>query len=116
VPALSPHHHPHTLAKLDGRTKEARLLRRIREELVAHVGGSPSPPQRLMIERAASLSLRIALMDQKFTETGTTTDVDARSYLAWSNTLTRLMRHLGLKGASQQPPSLQDYLAAKTAA
>ena len=69
-----------------------------------------------MIERAANLSLRIALMDQKFTESDATTDVDARSYLAWSNTLTRLMRHLGLNGPADRAPSLQDYLAAKTAA
>ena len=40
---------------------------------------------------------------------------DSRTYLAWSNSLTRTLRELGLKGAADKPPALQDYLAARSA-
>lgn len=111
--AISPHCIPHTLAKLDGRTREARLMRQVRQELTQHCGGNPSATQRALIERAVNLTVRIAAMDQRFAETGTQTEHDARTYLAWSNTLTRTMRHLGLKGAAAAAPSLANYLATR---
>ena len=49
----------HSIAKLDGRTREARRLKQINADLVQHVGGTPSPPQRIMINRAAVLLLRL---------------------------------------------------------
>jgi hypothetical protein len=75
------------MAKLDQRTKEARLMRETRAALVAHVGGKPSAVQSAMIERACQLTLRIVAMDRKFAETGAQTDHDSRTYLAWSNSL-----------------------------
>lgn len=51
---------PATLTKLDGRTKEGVLLRRMQVELTAHIGGKPSITQRLLIVRAAVLALRCA--------------------------------------------------------
>lgn len=56
---------PFTLAKLDGRTREAALMRRVRAELTAYVGGSPTFPQRSLIDRAAILALRMAQIDEK---------------------------------------------------
>jgi hypothetical protein len=47
TPAIGPYCRPLALAKLDGRTKEAALMRRVRAELTAHVGGTPSFPQRV---------------------------------------------------------------------
>jgi hypothetical protein len=97
---LSRYSAPNALAKLDGRTREARLMQQVRNELTEHVGGSPSATQRALIERAVNLSVRIAVMDQRFAETATQTEHDSRTYLAWSNTLTRTMRSLGLNGPS----------------
>lgn len=113
MPALSPHSSQTTLAKLDGRTREARLMQQVRKELTDHVGGSPSATQRALIERAVNISVRLAVMDQRFAETKTQTEHDSRTYLAWSNSLTRTMRSLGLKGASNRTPTLADYLAQK---
>ena len=110
---IRPPYRPVALAKLDQRTKEARLMRETRAALVAHVGGKPSAVQSAMIERACQLTLRIVAMDRKFAETGEQTDHDSRTYLAWSNSLTRTLRQLGLKGAATEPPSLADYLAAR---
>lgn len=113
---IGPYSRPHVLAKIDGRTKEARLLRETRAELAQHVGGNPSATQRALIERAAQLSLRIALIDQRFAETSTQTEHDSRTYLAWSNSLSRTMRELGVHAAPARPKTLEQIFAAKAAA
>jgi hypothetical protein len=100
------------LAKLDQRTKEARLLRATVRDLTRHVGGHPSATQRALIERAAWLTLHVAQLDAKATATGGMTDHSARQYLAWSNSLTRTLRQLGLKGAAERAPTLAEVIAA----
>lgn len=112
---LPPYSRPNALAKIDGRTREARLMREARAELVAHVGGTPSATQRVLIERAVQLTLQIAMLDAKQAGGGLT-EHDGRTYLAWTNTLTRLMRQLGMTGAAQRPRSLADHIAARAAA
>jgi hypothetical protein len=116
MPALGPYSRPSVLAKLDGRTREARLLAEVRADLTAHVGGSPSATQRRMIERCAWLSLWVAQLDAKAIEGGGLTDHDHRTYLAWSAALTRMLRQLGWKGASAKRPSLAEHLAARAGA
>jgi hypothetical protein len=99
MPKLGPYNSNATLTKLDGRTREARLVKSLRTELAAHVGGKPSTAQHALIEQAVQIRLRLALMDRKFSENDILTDHDSRTYLAWSNSLSRLMRQLGLKAA-----------------
>ena len=111
--AIGPYCRSSTLAKIDGRTREARLMQTTRAELVAHVGGKPSATQRALIEQACQLALRIATMDRKFAETGEQTEHDSRVYLAWANTFSRLLRQLGLAAAPARVPTLQEYLAEK---
>lgn len=108
---IGPYSRPTALAKLDGRTREARLMRQVRAELTAHVGGNPSATQRQLIERCAWLSLHVAQLDARTAEGRALTDHDSRQYLAWSNTLTRTLRQLGLEGRKQRPPTLQDLIA-----
>lgn len=101
----------HSLAKLDGRRKEAWLMARVREELTAHVGGNPSVSQRLLIERAAILTLRLSLLDQKIVDGEPLTQHDNNYVIAWNRTLTRLLTTLGLEAANSAPPRLSDILA-----
>ena len=115
MPALGPYSRPSVLAKLDGRTREARLLAEVRADLTFHLGGSPSATQRRMIERAAWLSLHVAQLDAKVAEGGTMTAHDARSYLAWNNTLTRTLRQLGLKSASAKTRTLAEHISGAAA-
>ncbi len=68
-----------------------------------------------MIERAAWLSLHVAQLDAKAAAGGALTDHDHRAYLAWSNTLTKLLRHLGMTGAADKPRGLQEHLAGAAA-
>jgi hypothetical protein len=82
---------------------------------MAHVGGRPSVVQQTLIERACQLQIRIAMMDRDFAAGCAQTEHDSRTYLAWSNSLTRTLRELGLKAVSERPPSLRDYLAGRAA-
>lgn len=115
MPYAGPYSRPESLAKINGSTREARILKGVRADLTAHVGGKPSATQRVLIDRAAMLTLRIAMMDAKSGD-GTLSERDSREYLAWTNTLTRLMRQLGMQGAAERPKSLAEHLASKAAA
>ena len=114
---VGPYSRPQGLAALDGRSREGRLVRAVRRELTAHLGGKPSAAERMLIERAAFLSLRLAQLDAKMAGDGFT-EHDQRFYIAWSNALSRLLRSLGMKGAKASAParSLADHLAERRAA
>lgn len=104
--ALGPYSRADALAKLDGRTREARLLGKVRKDLTAHVGGKPTVTQQALIERAAMLTLHLSLLDAKALQSGgEVTDHDSRQYLAWSNALTRLMKSLGTDKPTPPPPA-----------
>jgi hypothetical protein len=107
---LKPYSRPVALASIDGRSRESVMLRKLRADLVAHVGGNPSATQRAVIERACMLSLHLHLLDEKILKEGMS-EHDSRSYLAWSNALARTMTRLGMKGTAEKPPSLSDYIA-----
>jgi hypothetical protein len=64
------------------------------------------------VERAAWLSLHVAQLDAKAIKAGTMTEHDSRTYLAYSASLVRTLKALGLKGAAEAPASLADLLAA----
>ena len=114
---IGPYSRPHVLAKLDRRTREARLLATLREELTAHVGGQPSAVQYAVIERAAWLGLRLAMMDAKAAEAGDMGERDGRQYLAWANSYGRLLRQLGGPAkAGSAERSLADLLAERATA
>ena len=111
VVQIGPYSRPHMLAKIDGRTKESRLMAAARAELTRHVGGSPNSIQRTLIERAARLQLYIEVMDRETLETGTMSERASRQYLAWSNSLRLTLRDLGVKAApSEKLPDLDGYL------
>jgi hypothetical protein len=113
---IGPYSRPSVLSKLDQRTREARLVRETRADLLAHLGGNASATQRALIDQAVSLKLHIALMDRKASETGgIMSERDGRQYLAWANALSRLLRQLGMKGAPERPRTLADIRARQTA-
>lgn len=91
-------------------------MRKIQRDLIAHVGGEPSAAQRILIEQAAQLRLHIALMDKRTAEGRELSERDARQYLAWANSLSKLLRHLGLKGVAARPRSLADHIAERNGA
>ena len=108
---------PIHLSLLDQRSRESRFLRRVRDELSTQLGGNPTATQRTLIERAAQIQLRLALMDKRFVDNGgVMSDHDTRTYLAWSNSLSRLMAQLGLDAAPPPPLTHAETMAALSAA
>ena len=88
---------------VSGRTRNGRFLAAAREELTQHLGGGPlSAAQRILVERVAWLRLHVALFDEKVANRGQPmTGKDRASYLAFSNSLVRATRELGLQPAKQ---------------
>jgi hypothetical protein len=109
IPQIGPYCGPSTLAKLDGRTREAALMRQVRAELTAHCGGHPNAVQRQLIERAVVLSLRVAQLDAKILAGEALTLHDSNFALAWNNALRRTLVALG---AGAGPALAADPLAA----
>jgi hypothetical protein len=93
---IGPHSRLHVLQKLDGRTKQAALMRAVRDELLEHVGANPNPVQRMLIQRACVLSLRLAQIDRKIFEEQEFTTIDNNQAIAWQNALTRCLVALGV--------------------
>jgi hypothetical protein len=106
------------LARLDWRTREAKLLTAVRAELTAHVGGSPSAVQRALIERAARLTVYIEAMDRQALESGGMSERNSKSYLAWIGQLRLTLREIGVRAspAKGDAATLADYLTTKAAA
>lgn len=104
-----------TVVAVDKRTRLGRVLANFRAGLIRHAGGTPSETQAALIEVACQLKARLALMDASFVAIGTVSGHDSRQYLAWSNSLSRTLKLLGLKGAPKRVPSLAEYIAGRAA-
>ena len=96
---------------LDGRSREAKYLRAVEAQLVAHIGGHPSAAQVLLIRRAAQTSLRLSLFDKRLAGGVEWTERDARESHALSNQLRLLLREIGLRAAAPKAPSLAEIIA-----
>ena len=114
APRLGPHSRPDKLAIPDGRTREARHLRRVRAELIRHVGGAPSAVEMQIIDRAAMLSMHVSLFDRRAIAGGGMNARDSREYLALHNSLIRTLMRLKLNGeaaATAGWPSIDEIAA-----
>ena len=103
------------LKTIDGRRREARIVAATKKALIEHIGGNPTAPQMMLIEQCAILTLRLRLLDRR-NGRGELTEKAAREYLCWNNALTRTLSVLGLQptAAAAAPPSLADFLAARS--
>jgi hypothetical protein len=103
------------LTAVDGRCRVARCIREFAEELARHVGGDPSPAQRVLIREASVKNAKLGMLVDKILS-GTEPDVDlaTRCYLSWSNSLRRDLEALGLERPEVQLPAAPlEYLAAR---
>ncbi len=105
-----------TTVRLDRRTLIGRDAAAFRARLVAHCAGAPTATQAALIETAVQIRMRLIAMDIAFAQKAGQSAHDARQYLAWSNSLTRTLSLLGLQptAAAAAPPSLADFLAARS--
>jgi hypothetical protein len=107
---IGPYSRPNALAKLDGRRREAKLMAETRAELIEHIGGSPNAVQRRLIERAAVLALRLAIMDARAPDGGMS-EKDSKEYVCWSNAYVRTLRELGPHAAPKRDLSAAEAMA-----
>jgi len=78
----------------DGRSAEARFLRRIRADLSLQCGGKPTATQHMLIDRIARLSLRIHALD--YDPALSCSD----EYLGLTRVLAELLAQLGVQPAA----------------
>lgn len=112
--------HLTALNNLDGRTREARILKSMRKELTALLGHKPNAGELAMIERLAWLQLRISALDRRLLD-GKFSEFDASVYNAHVNSFGRGLEKLGVLGNSsrRRPPrqglTVADILAKRVA-
>lgn len=98
---------------MDRRTRAGKFWKAVEAELVAHVG-TPTAPQRLLIQSATLKATRLALMSDALLQGE---DIHAESSqdkaLAWLNSLRHDLQALGLERRTALTPTLADYLEAK---
>ena len=85
------------------------LVTEVRRDLLQHIGGKPTVVQRMLIDRAAVLSLRLALLDEKIIADHPLTEHDTNHIIAWQNALTRVLVALGV-GADAAPVDPMDAI------
>ena len=99
---------------VDGRSTTGRFIRNLEAELIAHVGGSPTITQKLLIDRIIRLRLQLDALDEKLAS-GAWSGHDARTYGGILNAHRLALRELGMKPAVTKPPSLAEYLNGRVA-
>ena len=93
---------------VDGRSALGRFIRDLEAQLVAHCGGSPTVPQRMLIDRMIKLRVQLDLLDEKVGGPGWTPH-DARTYGGMLNAYRLCARDLG-PPASAKPPTPAEAL------
>ena len=78
-------------------------MRQVRADLIRHVGGRPSATQKMMIERAVTLTGYLARLDAEALSPAGLSDHRRREYLAADGSLRRTLREIGLEGAERKP-------------
>jgi hypothetical protein len=95
----------------DRRTRQARYVESLQEQLTEAIGGDPSPQQALIIRRASFKALRCSLSESTMiANNGNTPESLKESYLKWSRELREDLRLLGLKRmAKDVTPNLKEW-------
>lgn len=89
-------------------------MRRVRAEFTAAVGGQPDAFQRVLIERAVMLSLRIAQIDAMILAGQPLTEHDSNFAIAWNGKLRLVLADLRASIAKREAESadpLADFRA-----
>jgi hypothetical protein len=101
---------------IDNRSREGRFLAAARHRLIQHLGGNPSTTQVVLIDRIAWLMLHTFMLDQRIASGESWGENDRKCYLAFSNSLVRSLRELGLEAGAGPEPTLAEVLKAERAA
>ena len=116
TPVLGPFSRALRRGAIDNRSREGRFLAAARHQLIQHLGGSPSTTQLVLIDRISWLMLHCFLLDQRIAAGESWGENDRKCYLAFSNSLVRSLRELGLEGSAGREPTLAEVLKAERVA
>jgi hypothetical protein len=98
---------------IDQRSWEGRFLATVRHHMTVHIGGTPTIAQRVLIDRIAWLMLHCHLLDQRICSGRQNWgENDRKCYLAFSNSLVRSLREIGLETGAGREPTLAEVLKA----
>ena len=98
---------------LYARTNSAKLLRKISTDLLDHLG-SPTAPQRIIVQNASFKALRCALFTERMLNApDALSERSEHNILAWSNSLRLDLQALGLERRERPTLDLASYLARK---
>ena len=115
MPRIGPFSTAEALSALDGRSREARLLKIARKELTDLIGGNPNVAQRELIAQASWMKLRIALMNERLIQGENLDEPGTRQFQGWCNAYARLLRQLSdlapKPSARRGRPSIAEHLA-----
>jgi hypothetical protein len=105
------------LRQVDGRTREARVINSVIQELTEHCGGEArvSAAKRLLIHSTAILVLRLRSALDRYA-TGNDPESPDRHVCALQNSMRQNLAVLGLQRAEVEAPSLRTYLELKARA
>jgi hypothetical protein len=95
----------------DGRTRLAKTIARLKDDLADHLGGNPNPAQRILIDRIAHKTVKIMIYESGLLERPDEPNRDY--YAAMCNSLRLDLIALGIRGKGQEPPSIEEYLKQK---
>jgi hypothetical protein len=103
------------LGDLDGRTRARREAERLFREMIADMGGEEqvSAGKRALAEAA---SVTKAMCDDVGARFLLGESIDPAGYATLTNSLRRLVESCGLERRVRDAPTLQQYLAARSAA
>jgi hypothetical protein len=90
------------------RDEVGEFIANTRADLIKQIGGAPSPAQRMLIERAVMLSVPVARFDARLLAGEEISEHAVRQHLAWSNSLTRTLKLLGIKAAPKPARTVFD--------
>jgi hypothetical protein len=110
IPKVSHRSAPFPLMKRDRRRRESQLLEREYHQLVAQLGGTATPAQQALCERAAMLRVHLAQLDARAFAGGGIPEDELERYGVLTSTLMRVLSRLGLKPAATKPQTALDYL------
>ena len=97
---------------IDQRSWQGRFLVTARHNMMEHIGGNPTIAQRVLIDRIAWLMLHCHLLDQRVVAGTAWGEHDRKCYLAFSNSLIRSLREIGLQASAGREPTLAEVLKA----
>jgi hypothetical protein len=98
------------LTNLDRRTRAGRVLKSTVNELMEHLGGTATAPQRLLVQAAALKACRLALLTDNLLDGNPPSDGSDHHALSWLNSMRLDLMALGLTRTERPTLDLERYL------